>query len=144
NRFEVVSVNAQGEVSPHRKLRVQVFKIEWRWWWNRGKDNLSKYEDATVHNPYKDFEVTTNDRGKAHFNLNIPDEERGRYLIRVKDEESGHATGRTAYFYKNWSQNPGNANADNAEMLVFSADKNTYAVGETAKITFPSGSGGNA
>src|SRR5690606_1121072 len=34
NRFEVVSVDDQGRPAPNRSLKVQVFKIEWRWWWN--------------------------------------------------------------------------------------------------------------
>ncbi len=55
------------------------------------------------------------------------------------DKKSGHATGRTAYFYKNWWQNSTSGDKEAAKMLVFSADKETYNVGETAKITFPSG-----
>src|SRR5690606_5855078 len=76
--------------------------------------------------------------------LNIPDEDRGRYLIRISDPISGHATGRTAYFYKNWWQNSPSADKEAAKMLIFSADKEQYNVGETAKITFQSGSEGRA
>lgn len=144
NTFDIVTLDAQGEASPDRKLSVQVFKIEWRWWWNRGRDHLSEYKDATVHKPYKDFEITSDAKGKAQFVINVPKEHRGRYLIRIKDEKSGHATGMTTYFYRNWGQNRDKAHADNAKMLVFSVDKDAYKVGETAKITFPSGSEGHA
>ena len=60
------------------------------------------------------------------------------------DKKSGHSTGRTAYFYKNWWQNSSSGDKEAAKMLVFSADKEKYNVGETAKITFPSGSEGRA
>ncbi|WP_310993369.1 alpha-2-macroglobulin family protein [Aequorivita marina] len=142
--FDVISVNAQGKPTANRDLEVKVFQIEWRWWWNRGSDNLSTYENATVHKPVKEFNIKTDGSGKGKFTVNIPNEERGRYLIRVIDKQSGHATGRVTYFYKNWSQRPSDGDAESAKMLVFEADKEKYNVGEEAVITFPSGSGGKA
>ncbi len=142
--FDVVTVNAQGQPTGNRELEVKVFQVEWRWWWNRGQDNLSTYENSTVHRPVKDFTVTTDGSGKGKFNVNIPDEEGGRYLIRVIDKQSGHATGRVAYFYKNWWQRPSDGDAESAKMLIFSSDKDKYKVGEKASITFPSGSEGRA
>ncbi|MEW2922970.1 MG2 domain-containing protein [Muricauda sp. ANG21] len=142
--FNVVSVDAQGNASSNRKLKVQVFKIEWRWWWNRGYDNLSRYENATVHRPFKEMNITTDANGKANFNINIPDDDGGRFLIRVIDEVSGHATGRTAYFYRNWWRRPASNDAESSKILVFSADKEEYNLGEEAIVTFPSNRGGRA
>lgn len=141
--FDLLSIDAQGKPAPNRQLQVKVFRIEWRWWFNRGEDNLSRYENSTVHTAYKSFEITTNSAGKANFDINVPEKQGGRYLIRVIDPESGHATGRTAYFYQNWSNAPAGS-AESAKMLVFTADKENYSVGDEAKITFPSGSGGRA
>ncbi|WP_114490939.1 alpha-2-macroglobulin family protein [Candidatus Ulvibacter alkanivorans] len=142
--FDVATVDENGVASGNRELEVKVFRIEWRWWWNRGEDNLSRYENATVHRPVKDFKVTTNNNGQASFTLNIPEEQGGRYLIRVIDKASGHATGRITYFYRNWSQRPSGGDAESSKMLVFSSDKESYKVGEEAIITFPSGSEGRA
>ncbi|WP_435413948.1 alpha-2-macroglobulin family protein [Polaribacter aestuariivivens] len=142
--FSVVSLDDKGNVLPNRNLEVEIHKIEWRWWWSSSEDNLSRYTSSTYNKAYKKLKITTNSKGKGSFNLNIPEKDRGRFLIRVIDKKSGHATGRTAYFYKNWWQNTGSANKEAAKMLVFSADKEKYNVGETAKITFPSGSKGNA
>lgn len=144
NTFDVVTVDAQGNPSGNRKLKVQVFKIEWRWWWNRGYDNLSRYENATVHRPFKEMNITTGSNGKANFNLNVPDEQGGRYLIRVIDEVSGHATGRTAYFYRNWWRRPASADAESSKILIFSTDKEKYTLGEEVTVTFPSDKGGRA
>ena len=142
--FSVASVDEQGNPVKTDELTVEVYKIEWRWWWSSGYDNLSKYTSGKYHRPYKTFSISTNEKGLGKFDLNIPDEDRGRFLIRVIDKKGGHATGKTAYFYKNWWQNENSANKDAAKMLVFSADKEKYNVGETAKITFPSGSKGRA
>lgn len=143
NTFGVVSVDSQGQPAPNRKLKVQIFKIEWRWWWNRGYDNLSRYENATVHRPFKEMTLTTGTDGKGSFKVNVPDEDGGRFLIRVIDEASGHATGRTAYFYRSWWKRPSD-DSESSKILVFAADKESYKLGETASITFPSDRGGRA
>ena len=144
NAFELLSVDAQGKKSGNRKLTVQVYKIEWRWWWNRGYDNLSRYENSTYHRPFKTEEITTDAQGKAQFDLNIPEDESGRFLIRILDKSSGHATGRIAYFYRDWWKRAGSQDAESAKMLIFSADKDRYTTGETARITFPSDQGSRA
>ena len=142
--FDVASVTADGKAAPNRKLKVKIFKIEWRWWWNRGYDNLSRYENATVHSPFKEMSVTTGTDGKANFKINIPDDDGGRYLIRVFDEVSGHATGRTAYFYRNWWKRPGSGDTESSKILIFASDKEKYSLGENAIVTFPSDKGGRA
>ncbi|WP_121665969.1 alpha-2-macroglobulin family protein [Mesonia aquimarina] len=136
--FDVISLTDDEKPAANRKLQVFIYKIDWRWWWNRGKDNLSRYENTEVHRTFKELEVTTNSNGKANFSVNIPDREGGRFLIRVIDEKSGHATGKITYFYKNWWRNSGDKNSETAKMLVFSADKEEYKVGEEAVITFSS------
>jgi len=142
--FDVVVVDAKGKPLKRNNLEVKVYKIEWRWWWNSSYDDLSSYVSSSYHRPYFSSKINTDTKGKANFNIKIPDDERGRYLIRVIDPISGHATGRTAYFYKNWWQKAPSKDKEAAKMLVFSSDKENYNVGETAKITFASGSEGRA
>ncbi|WP_159949359.1 alpha-2-macroglobulin family protein [Polaribacter septentrionalilitoris] len=143
-QFSIVSVDEKGNPIQRDEIEVQIYQIQWRWWWSSSQDNLSRYTSSSYHRPYKTLKIKTDSKGKASFNLNIPDEDRGRFLIRVIDQKSGHATGRVAYFYKNWWQNSNSGDKEAAKMLVFSADKENYNVGEIAKITFPSGSKGRA
>ncbi len=142
--FDVVVVDANGKPIKRNNLEVKVYKVEWRWWWNSSYDDLSSYVSSSYHRPYLSKKINTDSNGKATFNLKIPDNKRGRYLIRISDPISGHATGRTAYFYKNWWQKAPSSDKEAAKMLVFSADKETYNVGETVKVTFASGSEGRA
>jgi uncharacterized protein YfaS (alpha-2-macroglobulin family) len=140
--FDVVVVGAHGKPIKRNNLEVKIYKIEWRWWWNSSYDDLASYTSSSYHRPYLNQKINTYTNGKGSFKLKIPNNERGRYLIRISDPVSGHATGRTAYFYKNWYNPKGDKEA--AKMLVFSADKEQYNVGETARITFNSGSEGRA
>ena len=142
--FDIATVDAYGKPVSRKDLEVKIYRIEWRWWWNSSYDDLSSYVSSSYHRPVQTLKVSTGANGKANFKLNIPDDDRGRYLIRILDPKSGHATGRTAYFYKNWWQNSPTGDKEAAKMLVFASDKENYNVGETAKITFPSASEGRA
>ncbi len=138
HRFDIATVTKDGKPVSRKNVEVKVYKIQWRWWWNSGRDNLSTYNSDKYHRPYKTILVDTDAKGKANFTLNIPKRDRGRYLIRVSDPASGHATGRTLYFYDNWWENISSEDKEAAKMLIFNSDKKSYQVGETAKITFPS------
>ena len=142
--FDLVVVDAEGKPMQRKGLEIKVYKIEWRWWWSSSYDDLASYQSSSYRKPFSSSKVRTNTKGEANFNINVPDDESGRYLIRVYDPESGHATGRIAYFYRNWWQRNSGNDKEAAKMLVFAADKETYNVGDEAKVTFPSGSEGRA
>ncbi|MFK5959672.1 MAG: MG2 domain-containing protein [Lutibacter sp.] len=141
--FDVATVSVAGKPLAKNNIEIEVYQIKWRWWWSTSPDNLSTYSGSSYHKPYKKLKINTNSTGKGTFTLNIPDNDGGRYLIRVIDKKSGHATGLVTYFYSNWWKRPSN-DPEASKMLVFSSNKDTYNVGETAVVTFPSGAEGRA
>jgi len=144
NSFAIATVDAEGKPVARKNLEVEVYRIKWSWWWNSSSDNLASYVSKKHSTLFKSFKISTGANGTGVLDLKIPDNNSGRYLIRVVDPISGHATGRTAYFFRDWWSNSSNKNSESATMLVFSSDKEKYNVGETATITFPSGTAGNA
>jgi uncharacterized protein YfaS (alpha-2-macroglobulin family) len=145
NRYDIVTVDEKGNPKAVQNLKVQVYKVEWRWWWDASYDNLSSYVSNNSTSSYKNFAVSTNASGKASVQFKNEENEWGRYLIRVTDETGGHATGSAVMIdWPYWSGKTRNTDASNASMLMFSTDKKNYAVGEKAKISFPSSAGGRA
>ena len=145
NRFDIVSVDENGKPKPVQNLTVQVYKVEWRWWWDASFDNLSSYVSSNSTTAFKNFTVSTNNSGKTSFQFKNEENEWGRYLIRVTDEAGGHVTGTTVMIdWPYWSGKTRNSDASNASMLLFSTDKTNYAVGEKASVSFPSSAGGRA
>lgn len=145
NRFEIVTVDENGRPKSVRNLEVKVYKVEWRWWWDASSDNLSNYNSSNATTSYKTFIVNTDSNGKGYVQFSLTDEEWGRYLVRVSDNTDGHATALTVNIdWPIWSGKTRNTDASTANMLVFSTDKKNYAVGEKAKISFPSSEGGRA
>lgn len=145
HKVEVVTVNAKGQAAARANLKWSVYKVSWRWWWEASSDDLASYvgSESTVPLESGTMSTSMDGRGQFSFRINYPDW--GRYLVRVEDEEGGHSTGKTVYV--DWPGWAGRAQKDNpggANHLMFSMDKETYRVGETASFSFASEEGGRA
>lgn len=145
NRFDVATVTEKGIAKASRRLDVKVYKVDWRWWWDASNDNMSSYNSALSNTPYYSQTLITDAAGKASFNLKTDEDEWGRYLVRVTDVEGGHSAGETVLIdYPYWSGKTKNNSGEEATMLVFTTNKEKYAVGEKAVVSFPSSEGGRA
>ncbi|CAG0991631.1 Alpha-2-macroglobulin [Flavobacteriales bacterium] len=137
--ISVVTLNEFGEPVSRNNLEVEVYKVEWRWWWDAtAESNLASYVGNSYHQPiFRKTISTVNGKGNFIFRINYPDW--GRYLIRIYDPQGKHSTAKTVY--ADWPGWAGRAQKDNpagASLLSFSANKEKYKVGETATITVPS------
>lgn len=140
---ELVSLNSEGRPAPGRTLRIEVYKIDWRWWWERRDEDLSNYISSSYHRPLQRARVTTGNNGRANYNLRIDNPEWGRFLIRVTDINGGHAAGTTVYMdWPGWVSRDRPSTPEAASMLVFASDKEKYDVGENIHLTIPSPSRG--
>ncbi|MFC2116744.1 alpha-2-macroglobulin, partial [Bacteroidota bacterium] len=141
---ELITLDPDGNPVNRNNLDVSVYKVSWRWWWDAGYDNLASYIGSTEHRPVFSEKVSTqNGEGRFSFRIDYP--EWGRYLIRVHDPVSGHASGKTVYIdWPGWAGRAQRENPGGAAMLSFSADKQSYQVGEFASISFPSPGQGRA
>lgn len=145
HKFEVVSVDENGKAKSTKNLKVSVFKVSWRWWWDTSSDNLSSYSSSQYRDLLLEKTISTNSRGRGEFEFELKYPDWGRYLVRVEDPNGGHATGKTIYIdWPGWAGKSRKGDPSAATMLVFSTDKETYNVGETATVTFPSSFGGRA
>lgn len=145
HNFEVVTVNEQGKPKASNNLKVTIHKVNWRWWWDTSSENLSSFSSSNYREKVFERTISTNSNGKASFNFELKYPNWGRYLVRVEDQNGGHATGKTIYIdWPGWAGKSRKNDPSAATMLVFSTDKETYAVGETATVTFPSSKDGRA
>lgn len=135
--FDVVSLTPNGQKVSRTDLSYKVYKLNWSWWWNSSDEDLGSYINSTAVSPVAQGSLsTTNGSGKVNFEVNYPDW--GRYLILVKDNQSGHTTG--SMFYVDWSDAYGRANKKDPSgltMLAFTTDKPVYQVGDKATVTIP-------
>lgn len=145
HKFEVVSVDESGKAKASNNLKVTIHKINWRWWWDNSSNNQSDFSSSSYREKVFEETISTNSSGKGTFNFELKYPDWGRYLVRVEDQNGGHATGKDVYIdWPGWAGKSKKNDPSAATMLLFSADKEKYNVGETATVTFPSSEGGRA
>ncbi len=139
--IDFVVVDKNGNPLSNRNLKIGMYRVQWRWWWERSRDNISKYNSSSHYDAEESTNTTTNSKGEAAWTINVPTW--GRYLIRVCDAESGHCSGDFFYAGSPWYDDD-SPNREAASMLAFSSDKSNYSVGETAELQIPTGEEGRA
>lgn len=145
HKFELVSVDENGKAKAAKNLKVSIYKVQWRWWWDTSADNLSSFSNSQYREMVFEKTLNTGANGKATFDFELKYPDWGRYLVRVEDPVGGHATGKAIYIdWPGWAGKSRKGDPSAATMLVFSTDKETYNVGETATVSFPSSFGGRA
>src|SRR5690606_16880927 len=114
---EVATVNEDGK-GTSTDCEVKVYKLEWRWWWDSYDRDIKSYISRSSTTPiFKDRIRTVNGKGK--FNLRVNRPEYGRYLVYVKNMESGHTTGKIVFIDWPYWARANRKNTENATMLAF-------------------------
>lgn len=143
HQFDVVSLDENGKTTNAQNLIVKIYKLEWKWWYERTDENYANFNGASSTFLVKDTTIDALN-GKGHFNFGIKYPDYGRFLITVTDPKSNHQTGKIVSLdWPYWSRGNRNENK-NASMLNFACDKERYNVGEDIKISFPSPAVGRA
>ncbi len=143
HKVDLITCDANGNLVSRNNIKVKIYKIEWRWWWDSSEDDLGKYSGNRHYDPI--FETTTstkNGRGDFEFEVKYPSW--GRYLVKVTDA-GGHSTGKVIYIdWPGWAGKSRNDEMGGASILSLATDKRQYNVGETAEITIPEAPNGRA
>ena len=143
HRFDIVTLNADGKPVNCDDLEYKIYKLDWSWWWEKN-ETLGGYVNNVSYQPVAHGKLKTVN-GKTSFNFMLQYPGWGRYLIYVKNNNSGHATGATVYIdWPEWRGRSNKSDPDNIKMLTFSTDKISYEVGENITVTIPASSGGTA
>ncbi|PIE84795.1 MAG: hypothetical protein CSA07_00155 [Bacteroidia bacterium] len=142
--FRLVSLSRRGKRQGGRRLDVTVYKLRWEWWWEHDDGSLASYINSTsAEMVYHDGGVVTNGQGEASVGIRIDYPAWGRYLVRVRDTESGHVASQIMYWDWPASRERGASRmGSESTVLSFTADKEAYAVGEEASISVPTPAGG--
>ena len=142
--FDIVTVNSQGQPVNRSNLEYKIYRISWSWWWENGEESFGTYINNSSITPVASGKLQTSG-GKTTFKFRVDYPSWGRYLVYVKDKDSGHATGGTIYV--DWPESRGRSNKTDPsgiKMLTFSLDKDSYEIGETATAIIPAAAGGRA
>jgi uncharacterized protein YfaS (alpha-2-macroglobulin family) len=143
--IDVATVDYNGNLVSRSNLKFELYKLEWRWWWDQYNDELANYANDEYHKPVQ-TENFSSKGGTAKIKVNIDENKWGRYLIRIIDLDGGHVTAAVTYFdWANWMSREGSSdNKIVSNMLHFTTDKTSYKTDEEVSVTIPSPQNGRA
>jgi len=133
-------VDKNGKPLANRKINVGLYRCDWRWWWDEDRySNVAQFNAADHTAAIEHTTLTTDARGQATWKVKPNDW--GRYLVRVTDEEGGHAAGD--FFWRGYPEQLDDIKSRNAAaMLPFSVEKEKYTVGEEVMLKVPASENG--
>lgn len=140
NDIAVVVLDENGQPLKNKTVSIGVYKVKWNWWWDQNSE-IANFNTTKHLGAISTAQVTTNSKGEAIWKF-VP-EEWGRYMIRAADLASGHCSGIIFHAGSPWDDE--NFNDKQGEtMLAFSADKESYNIGEEVVLEVPAGATGRA
>jgi uncharacterized protein YfaS (alpha-2-macroglobulin family) len=141
---DIATVDADGAPVSVTGLQVTLYKIDWKWWWDKSGESLAQYASSQHRAAVETGEVSTTD-GRGSWPLRIDYPAWGRYLLRVCDPRGGHCTGRVFYIdWPGWAGRPSEQAGIGANVLTLNADREEYTVGQVAQIELPEAEQGRA
>ena len=134
---EIASLTDKGEPVSLDEVQIKLYKINWKWWWDKSAETLAEYADGKNTHFLKEAIISTKE-GKGSWTFSIKYPEWGRYLIRACDLQGEHCTGKTVFIdWPGWAGRAQEQGSGAASRLSFFSDKSAYKVGETANIQLP-------
>ena len=137
----IASVDSDGNPVSRRNVKVQLYKLDWRWWWDNSYDYISNYVGQSYHQPLQEAFINTS-AGEGTWDLRINQPDWGRYYVRVEDPVSGHSAGQVVYIdWPGWAGKGKRGELGGATALDFGIEKEEYSVGEKIALSIPTTAG---
>ena len=120
HKVQVALVGDTGTPVAAGEVEIEVYEIGWRWWWDREDDDIAEYLGS------RDYALVSSERvkvtnGAAEWTLKFKERVWGRYLVRVRDTKTLHATGQVVYMRcAGWYYTSPGAGRRRRDVLVFS------------------------
>ncbi|MEJ2043326.1 MAG: MG2 domain-containing protein [Reinekea sp.] len=142
---DIVSVDAKGNPVALDKISVSLYKIHWRWWWEKGADDLGQYNYKKYNHGMAYDVVETDENGIGSWKFRVSYPTWGRFLVRACDLGGGHCASKVVYIdWPGWAGRAQESKGVGASALTLTTDKTDYQVGDVAHVSLPNAQAGRA
>lgn len=137
---DVVFLDANGKPVAREGAEINLYRLDRYWWWDSSSDNIANYLERNSSNLISSGKINAAS-GKSSWKFKVANADWGTYYIKICDPVSGHCTSKTFYIDQpGYYGRNSRAEKGGATRLSFSADKQSYNVGEKINLSIP-GSG---
>lgn len=136
--IRIACVDADGRPVSSGRVQVELYKLNWKWWWDKSWENISHYVGRSYKKPVQKGTVKITN-GEGTWKLKVKYPQWGRYYLRVTDPVSGHSSGQVLYVdWPGWAGKGKRGDLGGAVMLDVVTDRDDYQVDEEVEVTFAS------
>lgn len=137
---DVVLLDVDGNPENIAKLNYTVYKIEWKWWWEKDAYTSATHVSSSYYSKVASGNLDIKD-GKGSFKFQVKYPDWGRYLVEVSDGSYGHSAGKIVYIdWPGWAGRAQEGGTGSSAMVPLVTSKKQYSTGEVAEISFTSNS----
>lgn len=133
HEIKIITVNEKGEGIDMEDIQVQLFDLDYHWWYQSDRLNLASYAGKTYHKPVLTQTLQSHNGGRASFTLPAQEDRYGSHLLLVHLPD-GHTAGQVFYLGQTWGDE---SIQSDAQMLTLMTDKKSYQTGEEVCLQFP-------
>jgi uncharacterized protein YfaS (alpha-2-macroglobulin family) len=144
HKIQVATVDQEGNPVAKSKVEVKLYKLSWRWWFDKNKNEVSSYRGRVNAQEIDKATISTNEKGLGTYEMEVKHPNWGRFLVRACDGD-GHCSGQIVYIdWPGWAGKSREGDPEGATALNFTTEKEKYTVGEEIKLNIPTGFAGRA
>lgn len=139
--FKVAVVDRNGKRAAGHRLIYRIYKLDWSWWWENSPENIASYVNSSSAEVYASGTLTSGTSDSA-ITLRTDYPDWGRFLVYVKDTDSGHGSGKVVTV--DWPSYRGRSRKSDPaalKMVTLSTDRDSYEIGETVTAYLPAADG---
>lgn len=139
--FKVAVVDKDGRRVKGHRLSYIIYRLDWSWWWETGGERLASYVNSQSAKIHASGTIVSGEKD-ATVTLRTDYPDWGRFLVYVRDDDSGHGSGIITTV--DWPSYRGRARKSDPtalKMITLSTDKEEYRAGEIATAYIPAAEG---
>ncbi|MDR0451035.1 MAG: alpha-2-macroglobulin [Treponema sp.] len=139
HQAELVVLDAGGRPLSGVELSCAIYKLSWRWWWEKGGGEEAEFAQALSRTPIARGTALSDSSGRAAWNFQVKYPDWGRYMVIARDARGGHSAAGIVYIdWPGWAGRAQEGGAGAAAMLILTPEKQSYSPGEKISVSFPS------
>lgn len=134
-RVDLVTADTEGNILPNRAVVVRVYKRDWITTKEQTPEGARRYKSEPRDTLVTTLNTTTGANGEG--SVSFTPDKTGTYRMVAEVTDSQGRTARSATYLWVWGGEFASWRVTNDDTIALVADKDSYAVGDTAEILVP-------
>jgi len=133
HEISAIVVDRNGKPVAGRELSIQVFEVDWNWWYQLGSTDQNPYQSKKTKKLVQSSKLVSDVKGEVHFQFKPSGY--AVYYVQVNNLKNLYTTGD--FFYTGWSDDGNDTKRNFVNQIHIRTDKEKYQSGEKVSVKLP-------